>query len=165
MRAGSSAIPSECGFTLIAVLAALFMLGLGTQGVMTWVSEEARRERETALLRVGEDYLWAIRSYYEASPGTVKQWPRTLADLTDDTRFVGVRRHLRRVHADPVGRSTDWGLVPSSDGTGISGVYSLSEDAPSRTAAVNIAGTTVGPAARYSDWKFVYQTPTLTSMR
>lgn len=165
MQVGSATADRQSGFTLIAVLAAMFLLALGSQTVMTWVSEEARREREAALLHIGESYLIAIRSYYEASPGLVKQWPRTLEDLTDDTRFVGIRRHLRRVYADPIRRSPEWGLIPSIDGSGIAGVYSLSEEVPLITIAVDVAGLTVGPAARYVDWKFVYQPPAVAPIR
>ena len=158
MRVGSGrriALPQH-GFTLIAVLAALLLVGLATQQVMTWVSHEARREREAQLLLAGQDLMRAIESYYEASPGAVKQWPPTLQDLTDDKRFVGIRRHLRRVPVDPVGRSAEWGLIRANDG-GIMGVHSQSDAPPLRSAAIELDGHRLEPATRYADWKFMHQ--------
>lgn len=153
------------GFTLIAVLAALLLLGLASQGVMTYVSHEVQREREKELLRIGEMYARAIQAYYESSPGSVKGWPQRLTDLTEDRRFVEVRRHIRKVYADPVGRSAEWGIVMASDGTGIAGVHSLSDAAPLRTAAVELGDKVLDPAARYADWKFVYVPPVVAASR
>jgi type II secretory pathway pseudopilin PulG len=153
------------GFTLLAVLAAMFLLGLATQGVMTWVSHEVRREREARLLEVGQSYVQAIGSYYEASPGVVKQWPMSLDDLTDDKRFVGIRRHLRKLYPDPIRRSREWGLVTVGDGGGIAGVYSRSEEQPLRSVALDLGGLVLDPAQRYSDWKFVYRPPAAVTGR
>lgn len=144
------------GFTLLAVLAAMFLLALATQGVMTYVSHQAQREREGDLLRIGQAYMQAIGTYYETSPGNVKRWPRTLEDLVDDKRFVGIKRHLREIYADPVARSSNWGIVLSSDG-GIAGVHSLSQGRPLRSASIELGALVLPPADRYSDWLFVYQ--------
>jgi type II secretory pathway pseudopilin PulG len=144
------------GFALLALLLAMLLLALASQGVMTYVSQQALREREAELLRVGQLYAQAIGAYYEASPGSVKRWPRTLQDLVEDQRFVGIRRHLRQVYADPITRSTQWGLVITADG-GLTGVYSLSEAAPIRSAAIELGALTLAPARRYADWQFVYE--------
>jgi type II secretory pathway pseudopilin PulG len=144
------------GFTLLAVLAAMVLVALGTQKVMSVVSQQAQRDRETELLHVGSAFASAIGAYYESTPGSVKKWPASLQDLTDDQRFVGVRRHLRQVYDDPVSRSNKWGLVVAEDG-GFKGIYSLSEQAPIKTAAIELAGLALPPARKYSDWQFVYQ--------
>lgn len=156
--ASSASSPAQQGFTLLAVLAAMFILALSTQGVMTFVSQQAQRDREEELLRIGQTYVQAIGSYYESSPGSVKKWPRSLEDLTDDKRFVGIKRHLREVYTDPVARSSSWGIVPSSDG-GIAGLHSLSDLRPLRTAATEVGALVLPPASRYADWQFVYQPP------
>lgn len=163
MEHGSRPIHRQGGFTLLAVLAALTLLGLATQGVMTWVSHEVRREREAQLLRVGQIYTEAIGRYYEASPGVVKQWPKSLQDLADDKRFVGIRRHLRKIYPDPVNRSQEWGLVTVGDGGGIAGVYSLSVEKPLRSIGSDLGGLMLDPAARYADWKFVYHPPAVAA--
>ena len=147
--------PRQRGFTLLAVIAAMLLLALASQGVMTYVSQQALRERETELLRIGQLYAQAIGAYYESSPGNVKRWPRTLDDLVEDQRFVGIKRHLRQVYADPITRSTNWGLVIAAGG-GLAGVYSLSEATPIRSGAIELGALALAPAQRYAEWQFVY---------
>lgn len=145
----------EQGFTLVAVLAAMFLLALATQQVMGVVSQQAQREREAELLRIGAEIVRAIGIYHERSPGSIKHWPPSLEALTDDRRFVSLQRPLRRVYADPITRSHDWGLVPAPGG-GIAGVYSKSEMTPIRMAGAELTELGLGAAQRYSDWRFVY---------
>jgi hypothetical protein len=52
--------------------------------------------------------------------------------------------------------STDWGLVKTPDGVGITGVYSRSEEAPLKTANFRPDDKAFEGAAKYSDWKFQY---------
>jgi type II secretory pathway pseudopilin PulG len=141
---------------MAAVLAALLMLALATQSVMTYVSQQDLREREADLLRTGQAYAQAIGAYYESSPGNLKRWPRTLEDLAEDKRFVGIRRHIREMYPDPITRSANWGLVMSSDG-GITGVHSLSMAQPIRSAAMELDTLSLPAASRYADWEFVYR--------
>lgn len=160
MRSGSARAlcvrPMQNGFTLVAVLVAMLLLALATQQVMAVVSQQAQREREAELLRVGAEIARAIGAYHERTPGTVKTWPESLAVLTDDRRFVTLERHLRRVYPDPITRSDDWGVVPAPGG-GIAGVYSKSDLQPIRTSGYALAELGLGPAMRYSEWKFVYR--------
>jgi type II secretory pathway pseudopilin PulG len=160
MPTGKTRLPvgKSQGFTLLAVLAAMFFLALGTQKVMTVVSQQAQRDREAELLHIGAAFARAIGDYYESSPGSVKRWPSSLNDLTDDVRFVGLRRHIRQVYYDPITRNQDWGVVTTSDG-GIRGVYSRSEAAPIRSGGVELLGLSLAAAGRYSDWQFVYHPP------
>ncbi|MDP2369381.1 type II secretion system protein [Rhodoferax sp.] len=148
--------PQQDGFTLLAVIAAMLLLALASNGVLTYVSQQALREREAELLRVGQLYAQAIGAYYEASPGSIKRWPRALEDLVEDPRFVGIKRHLRQVYVDPMTRSPHWGLVIAVDG-GLAGVHSLSEAAPIRSGAMQLGALTLPAARRYADWQFVYQ--------
>jgi type II secretory pathway pseudopilin PulG len=146
------------GFTLVAALAAMFLLALATQQVMSVVSQQAQREREAELLRVGAAFAKAIGAYYEASPGTQKNWPPSLEALVDDRRMVSLQRYIREVYRDPLTRSTEWGIVPAPDG-GVAGVYSLSEGEPIRSGAIESGPLSLPPASRYTDWKFVYTPP------
>lgn len=145
---------------MAAVLAALLVLALATQSVMSYVSQQDLREREADLLRIGQAYAQAIGAYYESSPGNLKRWPRTLEDLTDDKRFVGIRRHIREVYPDPMTRSANWGIVMSDDG-GIAGVHSLSTAQPIRSASLELDTLSLPAAGRYADWEFVYRPPLL----
>jgi type II secretory pathway pseudopilin PulG len=143
---------------MAAVLAAMVVLALATQSVMTYVSQQDLREREADLLRIGQAYAQAIGAYYETSPGNLKRWPRTLEDLAEDKRFVGIRRHIREVYPDPMTRSANWGIVMSEDG-GIAGVHSLSAAQPIRSASLELDTLSLPAASRYADWEFVYRPP------
>lgn len=156
MRVGNA--HHQRGFTMAAVLAAMLILALATQSVMTYVSQQDLREREADLLRIGQTYAQAIGAYYESSPGNLKRWPRTLEDLTEDKRFVGTRRHLREIYPDPMTRSANWGIVMSEDG-GIAGIHSLSAAQSIRSAALELNTLSLPAASRYADWEFVYHPP------
>jgi len=67
-----------------------------------------------------------------------------------------VRRYLRRRYPDPITGSDEWGIVKAADG-GIMGIYSLSDAQPLKIAGFRIADAAFDSAAKYSDWKFVYQ--------
>ena len=166
MRVGNHIASSikQNGFTILAVLAAMFLSALAANAVITNVSQQNMREREAQLLQVGYLYRQAIKDYYEKSPGSEKQWPKTLKDLTYDTRFVDVRRHLREVYPDPISRSEDWGMITIEAGgrAGISGLYSKSLAIPINTAAVSFADFEMPSITQYSDRKFEY-VPTSTA--
>lgn len=150
----------QTGFVYIAVLVALMLVALATQGVMTSVAQQAQREREDALLRIGQMYVEAIGRYYQASPGVQKQWPRTLDDLLEDKRLISVQRHIRELYPDPISRN-DWTLILAPSG-GVQGVASSSMAQPVRSAAIELEGLILAPAVHYADWQFIYQPP-LTS--
>jgi type II secretory pathway pseudopilin PulG len=146
--------PREAGFTLVWVMAVLVVLAIGLAAVGTQWADQAQRERERELLRIGSIYAQAIADYHAASPGSLKPYPASLQDLLEDRRFIGIRRHLRQLYADPVNPGQDWGLVPAPDG-GISGVYSRSTATPLRREAQDVGVTVLPRAQRYSDWQFV----------
>lgn len=148
----------QVGFTMIAVLVLLLLVGLSTQAVMQWVSQQAQREREVALLTTGLQYVRAIRAYYESSPGTVKRWPNSLDELLEDRRMLQLHRHLRELYPDPVNGNTPWELVLAPDG-GIQGVRSRSTQVPIRNGPVAWEEWQLPAATSYQDWRFVYVPP------
>lgn len=90
------------GFTFVMVLAAMLILALASQGVLTVLSTQAQQERRLEQQRIEAIYAKALKAYYNASPGTRKQYPETLEDLLLDKRQVTIQRHLRRLYADPL---------------------------------------------------------------
>lgn len=146
------------GFTMIAVLVMLLLVGLATQAVMQSVSQQAQREREEALLSTGLSYVRAIGAYYESSPGAVKRWPASLEDLLEDKRKLQLQRHLRELYPDPVNGSAPWELVLAADG-GIQGVRSRSTKAPIRSGPVQWEELQLPAAHSYQDWRFMYTPP------
>lgn len=146
---------AERGFTYLAMLLAVAVVGIGLSAAgQTW-STAAQGEREVELLFAGDQFRRAIRSYVLASPGA-QRYPRRLEDLLADDRFPSARRHLRRIYRDPMTGRRDWVLVEAPGG-GIMGVHSRSDSTPFKTAGFREEDRALEGAARYSDWKFVYE--------
>ncbi len=145
--------PGERGFVYLWVMALVAALAVGLAATGPLWTQEAQREREDELLRVGKLYAEAIARYYLSSPGNVKRYPSSLDELLLDTRFVGTVRHIRALYADPVVGNSPWGLLRAPDG-GIRGVYSQSTVPPLRTVPVDLGVALLAPATRYADWQF-----------
>ncbi len=147
-------ITRQHGFTYLAVLIALAIIGatLASTG-MVWHTA-VQREKERELLFVGNQIRQAIGRYYLAEP--VKQYPQTLDDLLRDPRQPGVVRHLRKLYPDPITGTTEWGLLKGRDGR-ITGVYSLSLAQPIKQANFRGADQMFAEKEKYSDWQFVYR--------
>lgn len=142
------------GFTYLAVLFVVAIMGAGLALVGVVWHTAAVREREAELLYAGNQYRKAIERYYLSGP---RRYPSSLSDLLKDPRKPGTERYLRRLYPDPF-TGKDWGIVNAPDG-GIMGVYSLSEDKPFKSANFRPRDAAFEGAAKYSDWKFVHTLP------
>jgi type II secretory pathway pseudopilin PulG len=145
----------EAGFTYLALLLAMAVLGIGLAAAGQSWSSAAQREREAELLFIGDAYRRAIRAYYLASPGA-QRYPQRLEALLADERFPSVRRHLRRLYRDPMTGRPDWVLIEAPGG-GVMGVHSRSPERPFKTAGFAEANRDLEGKARYADWKFFYR--------
>ncbi|HZX30463.1 MAG TPA: type II secretion system protein [Rhodocyclaceae bacterium] len=144
------------GFTYLAVILLVAMMGagLGATGQVWRTAQQREKERE--LIFIGNEYRQAIGRYVEHGPGGIRRFPPRLEDLLSDSRSPGIQRYLRRLYRDPMTGGTDWGLVRASDG-GIAGVYSKSEQKPLKIAGFTARDTRLERADKYSDWLFVYE--------
>jgi hypothetical protein len=136
---------------------AILLGGLALVGE-TWETS-ARREKETELLFIGNQYRRAIGLFYEATPGGVKRYPRELEDLVKDPRQPGTQRQIRKLFADPL-TGKEWMIIRGADG-GIQGVHSASEAAPLKIAGFRVRDASFEGAQKYADWKFIH-TPAVT---
>ena len=143
---------SQAGFTYLAVLFAIAFMGLGLALTGEVWRTALTRDREVELLYAGNQYRRAIERYYLSGP---KQFPGALEDLLKDPRKPGTERYLRKLYPDPLTGKSEWGLV-KGPGDVIMGVYSLSEDSPKKVANFGFANREFEGAAKYSDWKFLY---------
>ncbi|MGM9491325.1 type II secretion system protein [Ideonella sp. YS5] len=135
---------AQRGFTYLGLLLAIALLGIGMVAASeVWVTT-ARRQRMEQLEWVGQQYVQAIGSYYENSPGQVKTYPTALEDLLEDRRFAFTRRHLRQFYANPFSGVADWELVRAAGG-GIRGVRVAVPDTVGRNSAYEFSHT---PLAR-----------------
>jgi type II secretory pathway pseudopilin PulG len=143
------------GFTYVTVLVLVVVMSLGLAVAGPKWSEARQRDREDELVRIGVLYAQAITSYYESSPGSLKQYPPSLDSLLLDSRFIGTRRHLRRLYTDPLMPGRPLQLIQGSDGT-VRGVFSASEREPFRRAPMRFDGVAdIPPATQHRQWAFV----------
>jgi type II secretory pathway pseudopilin PulG len=144
------------GFTYIGLLLAIALAGTALAGAGTLWSTEAKRDREAELLFVGDQFRRAIASYYETAPaGQPNRFPSKLEDLVQDRRWPTVRRHLRKLYADPITGSPEWAIVRGPNET-IAGVHSKSSVAPLKRAGFPKDYEQFSSATSYTDWKFAH---------
>ena len=151
----------QAGFTYMGVLMLIAIAGIGIAGVGLVWHQNTQRENEKELLFIGEEYRRAIGSYYESSPDTAKQFPQSLDDLLLDKRFPNVKRHIRKLYADPITRNTQWGLIKQQEQ--ITGIYSVSKLAPIKKFGFADQYEIFSTAVEYNEWKFNYIPGSLTS--
>lgn len=156
MRADFAPRSRQAGFTYLAVMLLVALVGLGLAASANLVATAMQREQELELLFVGNQYRLAIGSYYESTPGGVKQFPTTLEAMLKDDRHPVTVRHLRKLYNDPMTGKPDWVLVTRADGR-IAGVASRSQKPPFKTDNfVNPLDRDFRASVMLSEWKFIY---------
>jgi type II secretory pathway pseudopilin PulG len=140
------------GFTYLALMVAMVLIGAALAAVGEIWSVQAQREREVELIWRGDAIRQAIRSYVL----TGARFPMDLQDLVDDQRTPTARHHLRRIYEDPMSGAADWTLIRAADG-GIMGVASSSQASPIKRKNFSDLDGTFEDADCYCDWQFVYQ--------
>jgi hypothetical protein len=85
----------------------------------------------------------------------MRRRPARLEDLLQDPRYPSTRRHLRKLYADPITGQASWGLVQASDGSGIIGVHSLSDERIAVKRVISQQVTGQDQAETHRDWKFL----------
>jgi len=145
------------GFVLIGLLVLLALSGWSLATYTQGAAAARQRDAELDLLWVGQQYRYAIESYYRASPGPVKQLPVRFEDLLQDPRFPRPVRHLRRLYRDPLTADEPWGVVRLNGQ--IVGVYSQAAGEPFRRAGFEPELESFAGAASYADWRFIWVPP------
>ena len=145
----------QAGFTYIGLLILVAIIGifLATAGTVWHVA--AQREKESQLLFVGNEIRAAIGGFYNTKLSPVHQFPQSLAELLRDPRTPGVERYLRKLYADPITGTAEWGLVKDKDDR-IMGVFSLSEEHPIKLAGFSANNKDFEGKEKYTQWVFVY---------
>lgn len=144
----------QSGAAYLLMLFAVAALGLGAAGFATVWSTAAQREREAELLFIGGEFARALASYRAASPPGAAAYPPRLEDLLLDPRQPFVRRHLRRLYADPMTGAADWQLE-WADGQILAVRSRATRQALRRAALPAWVSVSGAPAdgARYCDWQ------------
>lgn len=149
---------NQAGFTYLAIIFVIAIMGVMLAEVGINWTQDGQREKERQLLFVGNQYRQAITLYYERTPGAVKRYPANLEDLLLDERYSTPQHYLRKLYRDPITNQHQWGLVVAPEG-GIMGVHSVSGERPIKTAEFDYANRTFEGAQHYSDWQFIYVSP------
>jgi len=145
--------PRAGGFTYVAVLFLVVLIGVTLTALTGLWSTTAKRDREAQLLFVGGQFRKAIENYRVANPNVGDGYPKDFQVLLLDPNAPVVKRYLRQVYVDPMTGTTNWGLVKTPIG-GIVGVYSQSKAQPLKTANFPDWAEQFAAATTYSDWIF-----------
>src|SRR6202008_2848647 len=87
------------GLVLLALLVMLGLVAVGALAAAEVWATTLKRERETELLFIGEQYRRAIQSYWKMSPGR-RAYPPSIDVLLTDNRFPNPVHPLRRVYRE-----------------------------------------------------------------
>lgn len=155
LRSNIVARGDEAGFAYLWVLFFVAFLGLSLTAAVEIDATNVQREREKELLAIGRQFRVAIGRYYENQlTSGRREYPAELADLLQDKRVAGIKRHLRQVFVDPMTGKSEWGLIRI--GGRIVGVYSLSERQPIKQDGFEADNANLRGKTKYSDWVFTY---------
>ena len=143
----------QYGFTYVGLLIAVAIITAGSATALGAGANLQWRDNEAELLAIGREFRQALQAYADATPVGQPTAPKELVELLRDPRYLGVRRHLRRIHPDPLTGKSEWGIERSPDGR-ISGIHSLS-----RTPTLRHTGFPTGmegfeKAERHDEWIF-----------
>lgn len=150
MRTGRRA---QGGYVLVAALVLLAAMAASASVVAARWTDEAQRERELELLRVGNEIAGALAAYAKDSAGSTRSHPQELDALLEDRRAFGTKRYLRRIEPDPMTGKSEWGVIRAEDG-GVAGVFSRGEGRPFLRVPRALSYVDLPVADRYADWKF-----------
>ena len=150
------------GFAYLSLLILLAVIGIASSATLTLGVLVQRRVAEQALLDIGLEFQQALASYIGATPAGRAPYPTTLDDLLKDPRTPILRRHLRKLYADPITGKAEWVLIAAPGGQGFIGLHSRSTARPIKRA--NFAPALVGfdDKKSYAEWQFVHAQPAST---
>jgi len=146
---------SQDGFAYMSLLVVITASLIALSVALPDKYQQAKREREAQLMFVGQQYVRAIKGFYENPLVSIKRYPDSLDELLIDERTAKPLHHLRQLYPDPMTESQQWGLVKNSEEQ-IMGVYSLSQNRPLRTDFSSFPLVVVEGVEKYEDLKFVY---------
>jgi type II secretory pathway pseudopilin PulG len=157
----SSGSNSSRGFTYIALLAAIVIIGITLGSAAKSWQNISQREKEEELLFRGNQYRVAIERYYNALPGR-HQYPNSIDELLVDSRTPIGKRHLRQRYKDPM-TGEEFELVRDMfHGNAIKGVYSKSDKTPLKQTDFPEELKDFEGKTRYSEWQFIKEPTVMT---
>ncbi|HEX4596173.1 MAG TPA: type II secretion system protein [Burkholderiaceae bacterium] len=138
---------------LLALLIMLILVGVAALAAGEVWSTTLKRERETELLFIGNQYRRAIEEYMKMSPRR-RAFPPSVDVLLTDNRFPNPVHHLRRLYRDPMTENGEFEPIMQSNG--LIGIHSVSTDAPIKKAGFPPALAQFENADTYAQWQFIF---------
>ncbi|HEY1137607.1 MAG TPA: hypothetical protein VGE64_08970 [Xanthomonadaceae bacterium] len=138
------------GYVYLFLLYLLVILSLSGLAMATLWHYERVRSDEQELLRIGNEFRTALKSYHQAREPRV--FPTTIEDLLADDRDGKTKRHLRKRYFDPMTRTQEWGVVLRQGR--IVAIHSLSDRQPLKVAGFSLLDSAFKGSERYSEWIF-----------
>ena len=150
---------SSPGFTYLALLAAIVIIGITLGTAARYWSNVSARDKEEELLFRGNQYRNAIENYYYGIPGKL-EYPPSIDELVKDSRSAAGKHYLRQKFKDPI---TGEDFIEIRDQTmRVIGVCSASDKEPIKQANFDAVNSEFEGRKAYSDWKFQFIAPVIT---
>lgn len=150
---GTSDRSKERGFSYLALLIAVAIIGAMSAGAVSIGANLERRAAEEELLFIGTQFQAAFQSYRSATAPGQSPFPHDLEELVRDMRGSSVRRHIRKIYFDPLTGRRDWGIIDAPGGR-ISAVHSMAEGHPIKEANFPPGLESLMAQSNYSGWVF-----------
>ena len=144
-------LSSTAGFTYIAALVLVVVMGIMLGAVGQSVKVVMKREREKELIFRGLQYRDAIERW-------TKKGAMPLLDinhLLKDPRSPNGEKHLRQLYKDPM-TGGDWKILKDPN-LGIYGVASKSNEEPFKVKNFPDVIKSFDGKKKYSEWEFVFK--------
>lgn len=157
----SNPLKSCDGFTYMAVLMLVIIMGIMlSAGAQAWTMI-MKREREKELLFRGDQIMYAIAKWYKTGTGRQPMPLKDLKDLLKDPQSAATVRYLRKLYTDPI-TNKEWTVITDPARGGIVGVASTSEETPIKQDFADYPKDTpeyksFGNKKKYSEWLFDYR--------
>jgi type II secretory pathway pseudopilin PulG len=158
IRNPKSEIRNASGFTYVALLAVIVILGISMGAAGKYWSFVIQRDKEEELLFRGEQYRLAIERYYRALPGK-SVYPASIEELMKDSRTPAGKRYLRQAYKDPMTGEDFEVYKDMTKGNRITGVFSKSEKEPLKKTGFPEQYRDFENKWAYNDWKFIFTAP------
>jgi type II secretory pathway pseudopilin PulG len=146
------------GFTYMALLAFIVIIGITLGTVARYWSNIAARDKEEELLFRGDQYRQAIENYYYGIPGRF-EYPPSVNELVKDSRSAAGKRYLRQKFKDPI-TGEDFVEIKNQN-MRVIGVCSASEKEPIKQANFDPIYADFEGKKKYNDWKFQFIAPVI----
>lgn len=146
------------GFTYIAVMMLVVVMGIALSMAGRYWSTVAKRDREEELLFRGDQIRKGIEAYYKWTAqkhGGTGIYPESLEELLKSKFSAAPKRFLRRIYKDPVTGKADWVII-TDPSKRVIGVRSASDEEPLKTSNFPLVYRNFEGKTKYSDWVFAH---------